>query len=246
MDTKCIDVRRELTTDPQTRDADILQHLSGCNSCADYLKETRIFDNKLTTAIKIETPEGLESRILLAQRMSHADNDNVHTLKPRTTLSNNFRWMSLAAGIVVAIGITIGAYKLGEFQGIERDVLAHVYEDIYALDRDDNIELASLNKILKPHGIQANEGIGHIRYASNCPVSGKSAPHMVLNDDNGNAVTVMYIPWEDSYKRMPFDDERFDGVLVGAEQGSFVIVTEDPKSLKPMEDRVIKSMEVKI
>ena len=246
MDTICIEVRRELTTDPHTRDSDTLQHINDCNSCADYLKDIKHFENKLSTALKIEVPEGLESRILLAQRMSPVDTDNVVALKPRTTSFNSFRWMSLAAGIVLAIGITIGAYKLGESHGLEQEVLAHVYEDINALDKDDNVELASLNKLLQPHGIQASEDIGHIRYASNCPVGGKLAPHMVLNDDHGNAVTVMYIPWESSHKRMPFDDERFNGVLFSAEQGSFVIVSEDPKSLDPMEDRVMKSMEIRI
>ncbi len=240
MDAKCIEVRRELTTDPQTRDADILQHLNSCTSCSDYLKELRLFDTKLAKAIKVEVPEGLESRILLAQKMGQPPQMS------RQSKWRDYTWMSLAAGLVVAIGITIGAYKLGESHGIEREVLAHIYEDIYALDRNDNIELASLNKILKPHGIQADAGIGHIRYAANCPIGDKTAPHMVLDDDQGKAVTVMYIPWKDSFKRMPFDDERFNGVLVGAEQGSFIIVSENQQSLKPMEDRVIKSIEIRI
>ena len=246
MDTTCIEVRRELTTDPQTRDADILQHLSGCNDCAGYLKDIRLFDSKLASAIKVEVPEGLESRILLAQRMSPADTDNVHTLKSRTTTSNSFKWMSLAAGIVLAIGLTIGTFKLGESHGLEKQVLAHVYHELDILEKDDNIQLAALNAVLKQHGIQANAGIGHVRHATNCPFGDKVAPHIVLDDDNGKAVTVMYIPWEDSFKRMPFDDERFNGVLFGAEQGSIAIVSEDPESLEAMEYRLMNSLETRI
>ena len=245
MDTTCLDVRRDLTTDPHTRDPDILQHLSHCNSCADYQKEVKLFDNKLSAALKIEVPEGLESRILLSQRMSLADADNVHTLKPRTTTSNTFRWMSIAAGVVIAIGLTIGTYKLGESHGIAKEVLAHVYEDIHVLDRDDSIKLATLNKLLEPHGIQANEDIGQIRYASNCPIDNKFAPHFII-DSEGNAITVMYIPWETVRKRSKVKDKRFKGVLIGADQGSFVILTEDQDTLNGMEERVMNSIETRI
>lgn len=238
MDTTCLEVRRELTTDPKSRNSEILEHLNSCNKCADYLHEIKLFDDKLSTALKIEVPEGLESRIVLAQRMGQSQ-------IPNSTRRRNYTWMSLAAGIVLAIGLSISVYKLGVSQGLEHDVLAHVYDELYILEKDENIQLASLNTLLKQHGIQANEGIGHIRHAANCPFGDKVAPHIIL-DDQGNAVTVMYIPWENVGKRIQLDDRRFKGTLFGAQQGSFVILTEDQDTLESMENRVMSSIETRI
>ncbi|MCZ6565517.1 MAG: DUF3379 family protein [Gammaproteobacteria bacterium] len=243
MESTCLEVRRELMTQPKSRESAIMQHLSSCNVCADYLTAIKLFDNKLAAALHVEVPEGLESRILLAQRMSLQDIDQGRTR--RTSNRSNYSWMSLAAGIVLAIGLSIGLYKLGESHGVERDVLAHVYEDLYALDRDDNIRLTSLNNLLKPHGIQAKESIGYIRYASNCPIDDKIAPHFIL-DDKGKAITVMYIPWENVSNRIPIDDKRFKGILVGSAQGSFVILSEDQEVLANMEHRVMSSVEIRI
>ncbi len=238
MDTTCLEVRRELTTDPKSRSPVIMKHLSSCNSCADYLQEIKLFNDKLSTAIKVEAPEGLESRILLAQRMGQSQISNA-------TKYSNYTWMSLAAGIVLAIGLSISMYKFGESHGLEQDVLAHVYNELYILEKDENIQLASLNILLKPHGIQANEGIGHIRHAANCPFGDKFVPHIIL-DDQGKAVTVMYIPWENVGKRIQLEDQRFKGTLFGAQQGSFVILTEDREVLEGMENRVMSSIQTRI
>ena len=238
METTCIDVRREITTDPQTRNADILQHISSCEYCSDYLQEIKQFDSKLSAALKVEVPEGLESRILLSQRMGQSPASQP---KQRT----NYTWMSLAAGIVLAVGISIGMYRLGETHGLEHQVIAHVYDELHILEKDENIQLSSLNALLKQHGIQANSEIGHVRHATNCPFGDKVAPHFIL-DEQGKAITVMYIPWENTAKRVSIDDKRFSGVLFGAEQGSFVILSEDPESLQTMENRVMNSIETEI
>jgi len=243
MESTCLEVRRELTTQPNGREPAILQHLSSCNACVGYLKVIKLFDNKLAAALHVEVPEGLESRILLAQRMSLQVIDQGRTQK--TSNRSNCSWMSLVAGIVLALGLSIGIYKLGESHGIEREILAYIYEDLCVLDRDDNIILASLNKLLKPHGIKAKETIEHIRYAFNRPIDDKIAPHFIL-DDKGKAITVMYIPWERVSKRTPVDDQRFKGVLVGSEQGSLVILLEDQEVLENMERRAMSSVETRI
>ena len=243
MDVTCLDVRRELTTDPKTRDPEILQHLGRCNSCVDYLQEMKLFDNKLSSALKVEVPEGLESRILLAQRMGpqHIDHGQVANV----SRTSNYKWMSIAAGIVLAIGLSVGMYKLGEFNSLNHQVLAHVYDELYVLEEDKNIQLASLNALLEQHGIQANEGIGYVRFAENCPFEDKVVPHFIL-DDQGKAVTVVYISWENIGKRVSFDDERFKGVMFGAGSGSFAILSEDQEIVDGMENRFMSLIETRI
>ena len=248
MDTICLEMRRELTTDPNSRNSDVLQHLSACEQCAAYLQNLKKFDDKLKFSINIEVPEGLESRIILAQRMENdsvsAQSNVIPIKKDKST--RDFRWMSLAAALVLAVGLSLGMFKLGESHGVQNEVLAHIDSHLFELEKDENIKLASLNSLLQDHGLLANEGIGYIRHVANCPIEGKMVAHLVVEDDQGKAVTVMYIPWNDLTKRTPFKNDRFNGVLVGAEKGSFAIVSEDLNSLESMENRVMDSLEVKI
>lgn len=238
MDTECIQVRRELMTDPKNRAPEVLQHIASCSSCSDYVQNLGHFENKLDPALRLDVPEGLESRIILAQRMGKK------ATTPEKRFSD-FRWMSMAAAIVLAVGLSIGIFKLGESHGVEQEVLAHIYYELDLLHTDNNLSLTSLNSILHQHGIQALETIGHIRHAANCPIDNKPVPHLIL-DDGGHAITVMYIPWEHTAKRTLFNDKRFNGVLVGAEKGSFVIVSEDEHSLNELEERVMSSFETRI
>ena len=258
MDTICLETRRELTTDPSCRNSEVLQHLSSCEECSQFLQKLKPFDDKLKSALNIEVPEGLESRIILAQRMMQTGDtmlgDNVTSIKTASNqakkkINNNkrdFRWMSLAAALVLAVGLSLGMFKLGESHGVQNEVLAHIDSHREELGKDENIKLASLNNMLQEHGLIANENIGYIRHVSNCPIEGKMVPHLVVKDDQGKAVTVMYIPWQDSTKRTLFKNDSFSGVLVGAQKGSFIIVSEDPGSLEPIEDRVMNGIEIKI
>ena len=247
MDNLCLETRRQLTIDPDSRDSEVMQHLGACEVCTEFLQGIKQFDSKLKTAVNIDVPEGLESRIILAQRMSdnNSDSANVIPLKKKKTTSE-YRWMSLAAALVLAVGLSLGMFKFGQSVGVQNEVLAHIDSHLFELEEDHNVELASLNNLLQEHGLLANENIGYIRHVSNCPIEDKMVPHLVLGDDKGKPITVMYIPWKNATKRSSFKNERFNGVLVGADKGSFVIVSEDPNSLATMEDRVLKSMEVKI
>ena len=265
MDTICLETRRKLTIEPNGRSSHVMQHLSSCEECSQFLQKLKPFDDKLNSALNIDVPEGLESRIILAQRMMQTKDtmqgDNVTSInqakKKNNTTGNSaidggdgskrdFRWMSLAAALVLAVGLSLGMFKLGESHGIESEVIAHIESHLYELEKDENIQLASLNDMLQKYGLIANENIGYVRYVSNCPIDGKMVPHLVVKGDEGKAVTVMYIPWEDSTKSTSFEDDNFSGILVGAQKGSFVIVSEDANSLQTMEDRVTTGMQVKI
>lgn len=248
MDTVCLETRRALTAEPNNRDSELLQHLSSCKSCAQYSQKLRTFDDKLKMACNMDIPEGLESRIILAQRMasgSSAPQENVIPIN-KTKSTTSYRWMSMAAALVLAVGLSFGMFKWGESQTVQGEVLAHIGSHLYELEVDENVQLASLNKFLKNHGLLAKEGIGYVRHVSNCPIEGKMVPHLVVGDDRESAVTVMYIPWKDSAKRTPFKNDRFKGVLVGAQKGSFAIVSDDADKLQSAERRVMNSMEIKI
>lgn len=248
MDSICFETRRELTADPNGRSSEMMQHLSDCEKCSEYFQKLKKFDDKLKSALNVEVPEGLKSRIILAQRMgsdTETASSNVTSIK-KARSNRDYKWMSLAAALVLAIGLSLGMFKLGESQGVQNEVLAHIDSHPDELEQDDNIKLASLNNYLQEHGLLANENIGYIRHISNCRIEGKMVAHFVVTDKQGKPVSVMYIPWKDSSKRTPFKNDKFNGVLVGAQKGSFVIVSEDPNSLEPMENRVMNSMEVKI
>ena len=251
MEKDDISIKRALMSEPNTRDPEVLEYLATSETCSEFSQKLKQFDDKLKTAIQIDVPEGLESRIILAQRMSLNDeavesNDNVVAFKkPSANEQKSYKWMSLAAGLVLAVGLSLGMFKFGESQGLEQQILAHLYEHKDALTKDKNIELASFNEMLAPHGVRVSESIGHIRYASNCPIDDKKAPHFVLSE-NGEPVTVMYIPWKQMSEREKFGDDKFKGVLLSNQKGSFVIFSEDPEIINSVQNRVASSIEVDI
>ena len=251
MDEEYLRIRQILTSDPNTRDPEVLQYLANSEACSEFAQKLKQFDDKLKTAVQLDVPEGLESRIILAQRMSSnteavENNENVVEFKKSSTSQqHNYKWMSLAAALVLAVGLSLGMFKFGESQGLEQQILAHLYQHQDALTKDKNIELASFNEMLAPHGVRVSESIGHIRYASNCPIDDKKAPHFVLSE-NGEPVTVMYIPWKQMSKREKFGDDKFKGVLLSNQKGSFVIFSEDPEIINRVQDRVATSIEIDI
>ena len=231
MDAICLTTRQALTSEPNTRNSEVLQHMAACEACSTFSQKLKQFDDKLKSAVQVDVPEGLESRIILAQRMSGNDelienNDNVVAFKKSSTTpkQHEYKWMSLAAALVLAVGLSLGMFKWGESQGVQHEVLAHIDSHLEELEKDENINLASLNDFLQEHGLSASEGIGYVRHVSNCPIDGKMVPHLVVADEQGKPVTVMYIPWKDVPKNKPFKNQRFEGVLVGAQKGSFAIV----------------------
>lgn len=247
MDTICLQTRRELTADPNNISSELTQHLSNCEQCSGYIQKLRLFDNKLKSAFNIDVPESLESRIILAQRMDNNPESAASNVIPikKDRSNHEYKWISLAAALVLAVGLSLGIFKLGESHGIQEEVLAHVYEHQDALKEDKNVNLTSFNALLEPYGAHADESIGHIRYANNCPLKNKKAPHFVLSED-GAPVTVMYIPWQEKSKRVAIDDDRFKGIIFNSEKGSFVILSEDPDTIDRVEDRITASIETRI
>ena len=133
MDTICLETRRELTIDPNSRNSDVMKHLSSCEECSQFLQKLKPFDDKLKSALNIEVPEGLESRVILAQRMMQTEDsmqgDNVTSINQaknktaengaierngaeRSGRNRDFRWVSLAAALVLAVGLSLGMFKL--------------------------------------------------------------------------------------------------------------------------------------
>lgn len=247
MDKDELRIKQILTSDPNTRDPEVLQYLANSETCSEFAQNLKQFDDKLKSAIQIDVPEGLESRIILAQRMAISTEEAETNVVPitREKSNRNYKWMSLAAALVLAVGLSLGMFKIGESQGLEQQILAHLYEHKDALTTDKNIQLASFNKMLAPHGVKVSDSIGRIRYASNCPIDDKKAPHFVLSE-NGEPVTVMYIPWKQMPNREEIGDDRFKGVLLSNQKGSFVIFSEDPEIITSVQNRVANAIEIDI
>ncbi|MEJ2115348.1 MAG: hypothetical protein P8X88_04720 [Gammaproteobacteria bacterium] len=47
MDTRCLEMRRALTAEPNSKNSELLGHLSTCGLCTEYLQKLKKFDDKL-------------------------------------------------------------------------------------------------------------------------------------------------------------------------------------------------------
>lgn len=224
----CLEYRRQLMTDPASRNPHLQEHAQACKSCAAFTEQLQSFETTLkSSADDIEIPEGLASRILL--RQSTGIQQSVHSR----------RWMyAVAASLVLTVGLMFSVLQFQQsFLTADRLVLKHVYDEPHHLEDRKNVQLAQLNAVLKPLGRELQGTIGTVNYAGNCPMPKRLGAHLVLQGVHG-PVTVLVMSEKKIDSRKEFSDEYFHGIVVPIENGSMAIVGKKGEVLTDIEQRL--------
>jgi len=218
----CLEVRRAILVDPQKLSGELLSHLETCNACAAFKEEQLIFEQQLSDTMSITPPEGLASRILLAQSTGQIQ-----------TQKRQHRFLAIAASFILAIGVMI-AVQINPFsQSVDQLVLAHVNNEVNHLNDKLNVSDAKIQTIFKELNMKVSSPLGQVNFAGNCEMRNKQkGAHLVLQGKNG-PVTVLIMPAEQVASKRKISDPRFHGVIVPATRGSFAVVAERNEILEP-------------
>ena len=223
----CIEFRRSIATNPTTQAEDVSQHVRDCQSCATFRHDQLDFEQHLRSAVNIDIPEGLQSRILLRQSTIVAQRDVYRR-----------RLFALAASFILAITVIIGLQPQDSTQPVNEIVLKHIYDEPEHLYGNLHVKQAELNKVLAAIGINASNTLGLVNYAGGCAIRDKDkGAHIVLQGEKG-PVTVLFMPNEAVAMRTRVQDERFNGVIVPADRGSYAIIGELGEPLEVIERRL--------
>lgn len=226
---QCLEVRRQLTIDPASREPALLAHLQQCPSCASFAQEQQAFDARLAEAVDTPVPEGLAARIVLNQ-------------STRLRRRQRYRFgVGLAASVLLVAGVT-GMLLLARISvPLEQTVLQHVHNEMDHLAERKDIRLPQLKQLLAEHGVSLDDGLGPVRYAGACQIRKSEGVHLVV-EAGGKPVTVLLMPNESVEGRRTFGDERFSGVAVPLDNGSMAIIGEDPNAVKKVEQRLQQTL----
>ena len=226
----CLAARRIITTDITEKSSAFVQHLANCATCKSFYEKQLKFNSVLKKAVEVEVPVGLASRILVE-----------HSFNKKKAGKQNYRWSAMAASVVLIFAVSI-VTTFNSPPAIANVILEHVHEELWVLEDKGHVTLESLNQLLKPHGVRADDNIGYATHAGNCMIQGKQGVHIVFEGENAPVTLIIFPePLEDE-KSVRISDHFFKGVLRGTNKGTLAVLSEDEKSLKSFEKRLNTSL----
>jgi hypothetical protein len=229
-DMNCLAARRTITTDITDKSSAFVKHVAGCPTCKSFYEKQLKFNSVLKKAVEVDVPEGLASRILVEH--------NLHKKKAGT---QKYRWSAVAASVLLVFAVSIVS-TFNSPPAIAGVIMEHAHEELWILDDKGHVTLESLNQLLKPHGVRADESIGYATHAGNCIIQGKQGVHIVFAGKNAPVTLIVFPEALDDAKSVRISDHFFKGVLMGTNQSTLAVLSEDEESLKIFEARLNASL----
>lgn len=231
-DMNCLTARRKITTDIATSDHALMQHIAGCKPCKSFYERQIKFNTLLKTAVEIDVPDGLAARILVE-----------HKLNKKKENSTRYRWSAVAASMMLVVSVFF-VTTFNSPPALAGVILEHVHhQDQLVLKDKGRVTLESLNHLLKPHGVRADENLGYATHAGNCDIQGKLGVHIVFTSENAPVTLIVFPQALDSDKSVQISDHVFKGVLMNANKGTtLALLSEDEASLRKFETKLKASL----
>ncbi len=227
----CIAFRRALSQSPASWDEELRAHGRECPGCEAFAQRLVEFESTLVEAVRIDVPEGLASRVLLA-----------HGLRLEGGRRVRRRRLLLAFAAIAALGLA-GSWLALAPSRLDSDVLAHIEAEPSHLHALGELSRAEVNQRLAPLGVGVEGELLTISYAGTCWIRGSLGAHLVLQGEKG-PVTVLFLPDEPLDNRFPIRDERLQGIIVPAGRGSLAIVGKPGEAVEIIERRLKRALEV--
>jgi hypothetical protein len=204
----CLEFRRLCEEDPYTEQGAFAAHAEECVACARQLRRARQLDELLGASLRIDVPRGMTARRA------------VHGIVMR-------RWLSLAAALVLAIGVGAGLWLVSpSTPALASDVVRHVLGEPAALKSGAALAPASVQDVAARYGIRIDPDIGTISYIRLCLFDGKQVPHFVVESPTG-PVSVMLLIGEHPARAIEIRKSGLFGRIVPAAHGSIAIVSRE-------------------
>jgi len=211
----CLELRRQLGTDPRLADSAARAHLDACPGCRDAHARAQAFDARIAQALAVGVPEGFADRVLLAQLTAERQGPG----------SRRFRygWIALAAAAALVISIGL-ARRESVGKSLPDLVVAHVTgEERQALDLRAPLPSADVARAFADRGVALASVPPDVSYVQKCPVGGFKTVHMVMPRDN-EPVSVLYVTKYRAPGVTNFERQGLRGREVPIADGTLVMV----------------------
>ena len=169
------------------------------------------FDEKLAVALNVPAPEGLQDRIIEANK------------RP----SFIARWKARLAAFASLIATLILGFTLllRPQLALSDMVFEHIYHDMEAMHSRDIIREEAVDKVMHQFGSDLDEKkIGIVRFINDCEFMDKTKGiHLVYDGANG-PVTVFYLPHGELDRMKAIAKNEFQGILFPHHEGAMANV----------------------
>ncbi|HEX5354433.1 MAG TPA: DUF3379 family protein [Rhodanobacteraceae bacterium] len=232
----CLEFRRRLGSDPQTRDPEFLAHRDSCRAgCAESWRRAQRFERRVMDALKsIETPPDLAERVLLAQATSS---------RART---RRFWQIGLAAAAALLVALVVAGYAWnlradangGALAGM---AIAHVRSEAYSLTMSHTLRDRELQSVFADRGLAMRGAPTHAVFAADCRVGPYKAVHLVLRE-GGERVTALYVLGHRIAQARDFHRAGWRGRELPMGAGTLVLLGNDTGGFAAAERAVAKAL----
>jgi len=235
IEVNCLTVRRLINSDisqcSSEGNSEVLQHIANCPACKSFLEKQLKFNAVLKKAVEVDVPDGLASRILVEHKLNQT----------KEIKKKKYSWSAIAASVVMVFAVAT-VTTLQSPPAIADVILEHVHDEMWILEDKRHVTLESLNQLLKPHGIKADENIGYATHAGHCIIQGKRGVHIVFAGENAPVTLIVFPELLDRSKPVKISDSVFTGVLMNTKKGTLALISEDKLSLEKFEERLQSSL----
>ena len=226
----CLDFRRQLLTDPFSKDIELLVHEAECPSCAPFARDVRAQEIRLRNALQeISPPKGMAERIQLAARFDQ-----------RSTVQRRW-WYSAAAAVLMAIGVSMVSLVSTSIDrgnvALAQSVIHHIEDDSHHLREAHPISVGRINRVFGRFGAELAGDIGTVNFAAECLMRDRTGVHLVMPGKMG-PITVFFMPGEMTASTLAVNSPRFSGWILPTSWGSIAVVGETGESLDGLGERL--------
>jgi hypothetical protein len=201
---QCSEFREAAGADPQHLNVDAQAHREQCHACATYLRQMEQLDVLLVRAMKIPVAD-LSARPLASRPVAG-------------------RWLALAASVLVAVVVGMGAWLAAPRESLAADVVEHARNEAdIMVTTDQRIDPAALDNALRTAGVRLKSGAQMVSVARTCMFHGRVVPHLIVQTRQG-PVTVMVLAKEKVPAVQSFTEAGYRGTIEPSGPGSIAIV----------------------
>lgn len=227
----CMEFRRIVDTDPDSKDEDFIRHKAECESCAAFSARAARFSVELDRAVHFDAPENLASRILLKQSF----------LPSRTSFSRR-RVLALAASLVAAVGLAVSAAYIGSRQDpLAREIFTLIEYADYAMKPKVPLGEQPVARAVSRAGLRLEGKLEKVTFAGNCLLQHKIAGHLVIQGEKA-PITVFLIRKIALDAEMRIRSDSLRGIVVPVDGGAVAVVGARDEPLSELVERITSAV----
>lgn len=231
----CLEFRRRLGAEPQSRNPELLAHRESCAACAAAWERAHAFERELQVALAVPVPAGLADRVLLAQ----ATGERQHAMRRRRHVA-----FALAASLLLALGVGGYTWRQVDARSLPALAVAHMPGEIRSLDLVQPIGAPAIAAGFADRGVSLRgPAPADVTYVHDCPVGPYKTVHLVSRIA-GTPVAVLYLPHKQVAQARDFHRDGWHGRIVPLAHGTLVMLTD--RSGAPHFDAVARDWRVAI